>query len=111
VPEEEYTIPFGVADIKREGNDITIVATSRMVLVALAAAEMLEVTGISAEVVDVRTTFPLDKQALIESRACYSNIETIWGQRTMERERESHRMNSMADIRNPLKRVNAHQRA
>src|SRR6266481_6036278 len=67
VPSEEYTIPFGVADIKRAGTDITIVATSSMVQVALAAAEILEKLGISAEVVDPRTTFPLDKQALIES--------------------------------------------
>ena len=67
VPEGDYAIPFGVADIKREGTDITIVATSSMVQVALEAAEKLEAIGISAEVVDPRTTFPLDKQALIES--------------------------------------------
>src|SRR5215831_18063433 len=67
VPEGEYTIPFGVADIKRPGTDISIVATSSMVQVALAAAEMLEQVGISAEVIDPRTTFPLDKQTLIES--------------------------------------------
>lgn len=67
VPEEEYTIPFGVADIKRAGTDITIVATSSMVQVALAAADQLRGPGISAEVVDPRTTFPLDKAALIES--------------------------------------------
>ncbi len=67
VPEEEYTIPFGVADIKRAGTDITIVATSSMVQVALAAADQLTQIGISAEVVDPRTTFPLDKEALIES--------------------------------------------
>src|SRR5512136_415844 len=52
VPEEEYTIPLGVADIKRAGEDITIVATSSMVQVALGAAELLEKIGISAEVVD-----------------------------------------------------------
>jgi pyruvate dehydrogenase E1 component beta subunit len=67
VPVEEYTIPFGIADIKREGDDITIVATSSMVHVAMGAAKMLEEIGISAEVVDPRTTFPLDKQALIDS--------------------------------------------
>src|SRR5881396_763693 len=67
VPEGDYTIPFGVADIKRPGTDITIVATSSMVQVALAAAEMLEKIDISAEVVDPRTLFPLDKQTLIES--------------------------------------------
>ncbi|MGB8347465.1 MAG: alpha-ketoacid dehydrogenase subunit beta [Ktedonobacteraceae bacterium] len=67
VPEGEYTIPFGVADIKRAGTDITLVATSSMVQVALAAAEQLEQLGISAEIVDPRTTYPLDKDTLIES--------------------------------------------
>src|ERR1700758_5541528 len=67
VPVEEYTIPFGVADVKREGEDITIVATSSMVQVALGAAELLEKVGISAEVIDPRTTWPLDERALIES--------------------------------------------
>jgi acetoin:2,6-dichlorophenolindophenol oxidoreductase subunit beta len=67
VPEGEYTIPFGVADIKREGSDITLVGTSSMVQVALAAAEKLQELGISAEVIDPRTTSPLDKKTLIES--------------------------------------------
>ncbi len=67
VPAEEYLIPLGVADIKRAGDDITLVSTSSMVQVALAAAEILAPTGISAEVIDPRTTFPLDKQTLIES--------------------------------------------
>ncbi len=67
VPEEEYTIPFGVADVKRVGTDITLVATSSMVQVALAAAEQLQTLGISAEVIDPRTTYPLDKEALIAS--------------------------------------------
>jgi acetoin:2,6-dichlorophenolindophenol oxidoreductase subunit beta len=67
VPVEEYTIPFGVADIKRDGTDITLVATSSMVQVALAAAEKMKEIGISAEVIDPRTTFPLDKHTIIES--------------------------------------------
>ncbi|HYY26090.1 MAG TPA: alpha-ketoacid dehydrogenase subunit beta [Candidatus Udaeobacter sp.] len=67
VPEEEYTIPFGLADIKREGTDITLVATSSMVQVSLSAAEILETADISAEVIDVRTTAPLDKKTVIES--------------------------------------------
>src|SRR5437667_391079 len=67
VPAEDYIIPFGVADIKRAGTDVTIVATSSMVQVALGAATMLEKIGISAEVIDPRTTAPLDKQALIYS--------------------------------------------
>jgi len=67
VPAEEYTIPLGVADIKRTGDDITLVATSSMVQVALGAAKLLEDIGVSAEVIDPRTTWPLDEQALIES--------------------------------------------
>ncbi len=67
VPSEEYLIPFGVADIKLKGDDITLVATSSMVQVALGAAEQLKEIGISAEVIDPRTTTPLDKQTLIES--------------------------------------------
>ena len=67
VPEGEYAIPFGVADIKRPGTDITIVATSSMVHVALEAATRLEGAGISAEVVDPRTLAPLDAATLIAS--------------------------------------------
>ncbi len=67
VPAEEYTIPLGVADVKREGSDISLVATSSMVQVALGAAKMLDEIGISAEVVDPRTTWPLDEKTLIES--------------------------------------------
>jgi len=67
VPEGDYVLPLGKADVKREGEDITIVATSSMVLVALEAAELLAADGISAEVVDPRTTVPLDVDALIRS--------------------------------------------
>jgi pyruvate/2-oxoglutarate/acetoin dehydrogenase E1 component len=67
VPAGEYTIPFGVADIKRVGRDISLVATSSMVQVALSAAALLEEVGISAEVIDPRTTSPLDEKTLIES--------------------------------------------
>ncbi|HEY4814930.1 MAG TPA: alpha-ketoacid dehydrogenase subunit beta [Chthoniobacterales bacterium] len=67
VPAEEYLLPFGVADVKRAGNDVTIVATSSMVTVALAAAKRLEADGISAEVIDPRTTVPLDSATLIDS--------------------------------------------
>jgi pyruvate dehydrogenase E1 component beta subunit len=67
VPSEEYAIPLGVADVKREGRDITLVATSSMVQVALGAAISLEEAGISAEVIDPRTTWPLDERTLIES--------------------------------------------
>ncbi len=67
VPAEEYTIPFGAADIKREGTDISLVATSSMVQVALGAAAMLDEIGVSAEVVDPRTTWPLDERTIVES--------------------------------------------
>ncbi|MCY3899524.1 MAG: alpha-ketoacid dehydrogenase subunit beta [Caldilineaceae bacterium] len=67
VPEEEYTLPLGQADVKRTGEDITIVATSSMVYVALEAAEKLDSIGISAELIDPRTTNPLDTEALIQS--------------------------------------------
>lgn len=67
VPDKEYTIPFGLADLKREGTDITIVATSSMVQVTLEAADRLAEIGLRAEVIDPRTTLPLDKQTLIES--------------------------------------------
>lgn len=67
VPTAEYMIPFGVADVKRVGHDITLVATSSMVQVALSAADKLGQIGIDAEVIDPRTTKPLDKQTLVDS--------------------------------------------
>jgi pyruvate dehydrogenase E1 component beta subunit len=67
VPEEECLIPFGVADIKRQGSDATVVATLFMVHKALAAAESLEKEGISIEVVDPRTLTPLDKRTIVDS--------------------------------------------
>jgi len=67
VPEEEYTVPIGKAAVKREGKDVTVIATSLMVQKALAAAEKLAAEGIEIEVVDPRTINPLDKETLIES--------------------------------------------
>ena len=67
VPGDEYTLPFGVADVKREGDDVTIVATSSMVYVALEAAERLAESGIAAEVVDPRTLVPLDRETIAAS--------------------------------------------
>lgn len=67
VPEEEYTIPLGRADIRREGKDVTVIATSRMVHVALKAAEHLEDEGVSTEVIDPRTLAPLDKGTILDS--------------------------------------------
>ncbi|WP_114966347.1 alpha-ketoacid dehydrogenase subunit beta [Alkalilacustris brevis] len=67
VPEEEYLIPFGQANVVREGRDLTMVATSSMVQVALAAAHALEGEGISVEVIDPRTIVPLDEATILNS--------------------------------------------
>jgi pyruvate/2-oxoglutarate/acetoin dehydrogenase E1 component len=67
VPKEDYTIPFGVADVKRQGSDVTIVAYSMMVQKALKAAEILAEAGIEAEVIDPRTLVPLDMETIINS--------------------------------------------
>jgi pyruvate dehydrogenase E1 component beta subunit len=67
VPDGEHLIPFGVADVKRRGSDVTIVATSSMVQASLAAAELLASRGVDAEVVDPRTTKPLDSQTIAAS--------------------------------------------
>lgn len=67
VPEEDYSIPLGVADIKREGQDCTIVTYGRMVQVCLEAAEALEKEGINIEIVDIRSLLPLDTDTIIQS--------------------------------------------
>lgn len=67
VPEGEYTIPLGVADIKRPGRDVTLIATSRMVGEALEAAEVLAQSGIDVEVIDPRTVAPLDMGTIVDS--------------------------------------------
>jgi pyruvate dehydrogenase E1 component beta subunit len=67
VPEREYLIPLGVADVKRQGDDVTIIATSWMVSFALQAAETLAAEGVSCEVIDPRTLWPLDKETIIRS--------------------------------------------
>ncbi len=77
VPEEEYTIPFGVADVKRQGTDVTVVAIGGMVPRALEAAETLEGEGVSIEVVDPRTLVPLDKQTILDSVAKTGRLVTV----------------------------------
>ena len=77
VPEEDYTIPLGVADIKREGTDATIVAIGGMVPRALTAAETLAGEGISAEVLDPRTLVPLDKAAILKSVAKTGHLVVV----------------------------------
>jgi pyruvate/2-oxoglutarate/acetoin dehydrogenase E1 component len=67
VPEEEYTVPLGQAEVRRKGTDVTIVATLKMVKVALEAAEVLAEEGVSVEVIDPRTLVPLDKRTILDS--------------------------------------------
>jgi pyruvate dehydrogenase E1 component beta subunit len=67
VPEEEFLIPLGIADVKRPGRDVTVIALSRTVLHALEAAEMLAGEGIDVEVIDLRTTVPLDVETVVRS--------------------------------------------
>ena len=69
VPEESYAIPLGQAEVKREGGDVTIIATSFMVHEALAAADTLAASGVSAEVVDPRTILPMDMETILKSVA------------------------------------------
>jgi len=67
VPDEEYTVPIGVTDVKRHGTDVTVVAWSKMVTVALKASETLAADGVSCEVIDPRTLRPLDDGPILES--------------------------------------------
>ncbi|GAA2851301.1 alpha-ketoacid dehydrogenase subunit beta [Streptosporangium fragile] len=67
VPEEPYVVPFGEADIVRDGDDVTIVALGRMVHMATEAADTLAAEGVSCEVIDPRTTSPLDEETILES--------------------------------------------
>jgi pyruvate/2-oxoglutarate/acetoin dehydrogenase E1 component len=67
VPEESYTIPFGEAAVVREGSDVTIVTLGRMVHTSLSAADALALSGVSCEVIDLRTTSPLDEDTILES--------------------------------------------
>jgi len=67
VPKDEYCIPIGKADVKRQGEDVTIIATLMMLHTALKAADELAAEGINAEVIDPRTIYPLDKETIIES--------------------------------------------
>jgi pyruvate dehydrogenase E1 component beta subunit len=77
VPEEEYLIPIGKADIKREGSDITLISWSKQVFLTLQVAEALASEGISAEVVDLRTLRPLDREAVFNSVAKTHRVVVI----------------------------------
>jgi acetoin:2,6-dichlorophenolindophenol oxidoreductase subunit beta len=69
VPDDDYSVPLGLADIKRTGSDVTVVALAAAVHHALTAAETLEAEGVSVEVVDIRTVVPLDRQTILDSVA------------------------------------------
>lgn len=77
VPADDYVVPFGVADIKRTGEDITLVGTSSMVQVALGAADLLAQHDVSAEVIDPRSVWPLDEKTLIDSAIKTSRVIVI----------------------------------
>ena len=77
VPEESYAIPFGEANVIREGDDVTIVAIGRMVHVAQQAADELAKEGIEAEVIDPRTTSPLDEETILDSVANTGRLVVI----------------------------------
>ncbi|MFK7796737.1 MAG: pyruvate dehydrogenase complex E1 component subunit beta [Aureispira sp.] len=77
VPEEEYLIPIGKADVKREGTDVTITCFNKLVKVALAAAEELQKEGISVEVIDLRTIRPLDEATIINSVKKTNRLVTL----------------------------------
>lgn len=84
VPEEEYTIEIGKADVKREGSDLSIITYGAMVHESLKAAEELEKEGVSAEVIDLRTVSPLDIETIIASvekqavRSLFKKHKTSW---------------------------------
>jgi len=77
IPDEEYLIPLGKAEVKREGMDVTIVATSRMVQLSLAAADRLAARGISCEVVDPMTLSPLDEETILASVAKTNKLVVV----------------------------------
>jgi acetoin:2,6-dichlorophenolindophenol oxidoreductase subunit beta len=111
VPEEDYTIPLGVADVKRQGEDVTIIATSSMVQVALAAAKLLEEQGVSAEVVDPRTLWPLDEKTLVASARKTSRVIVVdegYGRYGVTAELAAMiQENAFFDLEAPVKRMGA----
>ena len=109
VPEEEYLIPIGVADIKREGSDVTIVSFGKMMKVALAAAEELAKDGVNAEVIDLRTVRPIDYKTLIESVKKTNRmvvVEEAWPLASISSELAYHIQSNAFDYMDaPVKRV------
>ena len=77
VPEAEYTVPFGEADVKAEGEDITVVATAFMVWKALSVAKRMNTEGVSVEVLDLQTLVPLDREAIVRSVKKTGKLVTV----------------------------------
>ena len=111
VPDGEYLIPIGKGDIKREGSDVTIIAWTKMVQIALAAADELAKEGISAEVIDPRTLRPLDEELILSSvrktNRCVI-VEDSWPFASVGTE-IAHRIHTQAfdDLDAPVEKINA----
>lgn len=109
VPEGEYLIPLGVADVKRNGSDVTIVSFGKMMKVALGAAEELQKEGISAEVIDLRTVRPIDFKAILESVKKTNRlvvVEEAWPLASISSEIAFHVQHNAFDYLDaPVKRV------
>lgn len=109
VPEEEYLLPIGVADIKREGTDVTIVSFGKMMKVALAAADELAKDGVNAEVIDLRTVRPIDYKTLVESVKKTNRmvvVEEAWPLASISAELAYHIQSNAFDYMDaPVKRV------
>ncbi|ALJ00310.1 pyruvate dehydrogenase complex E1 component subunit beta [Rufibacter tibetensis] len=109
VPEEEYLIPIGVADIKRSGKDVTIVSFGKMVKLALQAAEELAKDGVDAEVLDLRSVRPIDYKAIVESVKKTNRlvvVEEAWPLASISSEIAFHVQHNAFDYLDaPVKRV------
>jgi pyruvate dehydrogenase E1 component beta subunit len=109
VPEEEYLIPLGQADIKRAGKDVTIISFGKMMKIALAAAEELQKAGISAEVIDLRTVRPIDFKTILESVKKTNRlvvVEEAWPLASISSEIAFHVQHNAFDYLDaPVKRV------
>ena len=109
VPEEEYLLPIGVADIKREGTDVTIVSFGKMMKVALAAADELAKDGVNAEVIDLCTVRPIDYKTLVESVKKTNRmvvVEEAWPLASISAELAYHIQSNAFDYMDaPVKRV------
>ncbi|MDB5262793.1 MAG: alpha-ketoacid dehydrogenase subunit beta [Adhaeribacter sp.] len=109
VPEEEYLIPIGVADIKHPGKDVTIVSFGKMMKIALGAAEQLEKENISAEVIDLRTVRPIDYKTILESVKKTNRlvvVEEAWPLASISSEIAFHVQHNAFDYLDaPVKRV------